>query len=85
MLSAPAVPVVPEMMTVLTTHAGESGTCGEDLTWTLDDEGTLTISGTGEMTDYKHLEICLSAAQQSDAPKYIGKRTETHLLFLYKI
>ena len=29
-----------------------SGTCGDDLTWTLDDEGTLTISGTGAMTDY---------------------------------
>lgn len=29
-----------------------SGTCGENVTWTLDDEGTLTISGTGEMTDY---------------------------------
>ncbi len=26
-----------------------SGTCGDDLAWTLDDEGTLTISGTGEM------------------------------------
>ena len=30
-----------------------SGTCGENLTWTLDDEGTLTISGTGEMYDYR--------------------------------
>ena len=29
-----------------------SGTCGENLTWTLDNEGTLTISGTGAMTDY---------------------------------
>ena len=29
-----------------------SGTCGENLTWTLDDEGTLTISGTGDMYDY---------------------------------
>ncbi len=29
-----------------------SGTCGENLTWTLDDGGTLTISGTGAMTDY---------------------------------
>ena len=28
-----------------------SGTCGEKLTWTLDSEGTLTISGTGAMTD----------------------------------
>ena len=28
------------------------GTCGENLAWTLDNEGTLTISGTGEMYDY---------------------------------
>ncbi len=27
-----------------------SGTCGKNLTWTLDDQGTLTISGTGAMT-----------------------------------
>lgn len=25
----------------------DSGTCGTNLTWTLDDNGTLTISGTG--------------------------------------
>ena len=30
----------------------ESGTCGDNLTWTLDEEGTLTISGTGEMINY---------------------------------
>ncbi len=30
----------------------DSGTCGDGLTWTLDSEGTLTISGTGPMTDY---------------------------------
>ena len=29
-----------------------SGTCGENLTWTLSDEGELTISGTGAMNDY---------------------------------
>lgn len=29
-----------------------SGTCGENLTWTLDNNGTLTISGTGMMYDY---------------------------------
>ena len=29
-----------------------SGTCGENLTWNLNDAGTLTISGTGAMTDY---------------------------------
>ena len=26
-----------------------SGSCEENLTWTLDDEGVLTITGTGEM------------------------------------
>ena len=31
-----------------------SGTCGENLTWTLDDDGTLTISGTGAMDDFHH-------------------------------
>lgn len=42
-------------MPVLTANAAESGTCGENLTWTLDDSGTLTISGTGNMTDYEGL------------------------------
>ncbi len=32
--------------------ASSSGICGEDLTWTLDDEGNLTISGSGPMYDY---------------------------------
>ena len=35
-------------------EATASGTCGENLTWTLDSEGTLTISGTGAMTDYSN-------------------------------
>ena len=30
-----------------------SGTCGENLTWALDGDGVLTISGTGPMTDYE--------------------------------
>ena len=29
-----------------------SGSFGEGLTWTLSEEGTLTISGTGAMPDY---------------------------------
>ena len=32
--------------------AQQSGSCGDNLTWTLDEDGTLTISGTGEMYDY---------------------------------
>ena len=31
-----------------------SGTCGDNLTWTLDSEGILTISGTGDMYDYEY-------------------------------
>ena len=34
--------------------AATSGICGENLTWELDEEGTLTISGTGEMYDYEY-------------------------------
>lgn len=30
----------------------ESGSCGDNLAWTLDDEGVLTISGTGTMEDF---------------------------------
>lgn len=32
--------------------SADEGTCGENLTWTLDDDGLLTISGTGDMSDY---------------------------------
>lgn len=30
----------------------DSGTCGENVTWTLDENGVLTISGTGEMENF---------------------------------
>ena len=32
--------------------ADQSGTCGDGLTWKLDAQGTLTISGRGDMTDF---------------------------------
>ena len=32
----------------------ESGACGENLTWTLDAAGTLTVSGTGAMEDFSY-------------------------------
>ena len=34
-------------------YATASGKCGDDLTWTLDEQGTLTISGTGDMWDFE--------------------------------
>ena len=35
----------------------DGGTRGSNLTWTLDNEGTLTIDGTGEMYDYGYSSI----------------------------
>ena len=40
-----------------------SGTCGKNLTWTLTEDGTLTISGTGDMTNYSY-------SNRSDVPWY---------------
>ena len=37
---------------IVPTYAATSGTCGDNLTWTLDDNGTLTISGSGAMANY---------------------------------
>lgn len=37
---------------IITSAATTNGTCGENLTWTLDSNGRLTINGTGEMTNF---------------------------------
>ena len=34
--------------------AATSGSCGDTLTWSIDGEGNLTITGTGAMTDYEY-------------------------------
>lgn len=36
----------------ITENVIEEGTCGDNLTWVLDADGVLTISGTGDMTNY---------------------------------
>lgn len=41
-----------EVMTASADAIIDSGTCGDNLTWVLDDEGILTIEGTGEMYDW---------------------------------
>ena len=41
----------------ITVQAVSSGVCGQNLTWTLDDEGTLTISGTGATYDYNYSDV----------------------------
>ena len=40
------------MLSNVPVFAQESGMCGDNITWTLDDNGTLTISGNGAMYDY---------------------------------
>ena len=46
--------------------SGECGADGNNLTWTLDSEGTLTISGTGMMKDYR--------GDKSPLPPWFEKR-----------
>ena len=47
----------------------QSGTCGANLTWDLTD-GVLTISGTGEMTDYSY----------NSAPWYSNRSSITNVI-----
>lgn len=42
------------MATVEDENIVASGECGDNLTWKLDTDGTLTISGTGDMWDYEY-------------------------------
>ncbi len=50
--------------------AAGSGTCGEYLSWTLSDDGVLTIRGTGEMEDYD-----LSGQTSTAAPWYDSRKS----------
>jgi len=56
-----------------TVASGECGAEGDNVTWVLDDAGTLTISGTGEMKDYStetgDFNVNLTAA-----PWYLNNR-----------
>ena len=43
--------LLPDMAIHASAAVVNSGTCGDDVTWTLDDTGKLTISGTGAISD----------------------------------
>ena len=47
-----SVPFIANAATVV-----DNGTCGENLTWRLDSNGKLTITGNGAMTDYHNYEV----------------------------
>ncbi len=49
-----------------------SGKCGENLTWSLDNKDTLTISGTGEMENYLMVACPWSSARESIKKVIIG-------------
>lgn len=53
----------------------DSGSCGENLTWTLDSNGLLTISGTGEMPDYPY-SITIGDSQYSNNAPWGSKSHE---------
>ena len=53
-------------------QAATSGECGDNLTWTLDDEGTLTISGTGDMTDWSYSSVPWYSSRSSIKNVIIG-------------
>ena len=42
---------------VVSAETVANGTCGDNLTWCLDEEGTLTISGVGYMYDYDNANM----------------------------
>lgn len=44
-------------------NAALEGTCGDAVVWSLDDAGTLTVSGTGEMADYNNATPAPSVMQ----------------------
>ena len=54
--------------------AETSGTCGDNLTWVLDDEGTLTISGTGNMTSHPWNAASVNAVVIEEGVTSIGSQ-----------
>ena len=46
----------------------DSGTCGDNLTWTLDSDGLLTIRGTGAMADYQNSQDPVTEKFRTTAP-----------------
>lgn len=68
-----------EIFAADTVASGKCGANGSNLTWTLDSEGTLTISGKGEMKDYSNTNRYSSS--KGYAPWY-DKRTEIKKLII---
>ena len=51
-----------------------TGTCGKEVTWSLGDDGTLTISGTGDMKNYTYKSEMPWYKYISEIKSYDSKR-----------
>lgn len=60
-IMVPLIVLLYMILSVVYVNAQESGVCGENATWLIDDNGTLFISGSGDMTNYR---------QAKDVPWY---------------
>ena len=73
--------VISIVQTTPSKQSASNGTCGENLTWTLDNEGTLTISGTGGMwTDYEYTDTPWYSSRSNVKKVVIGNGV-THICF----
>ena len=68
-------------------HADNNGSCGDNLTWKFtSSDGTLTISGTGNMTDYHFVGEALWYSQREEIKKVVikdGVRNIGNFTFIY--
>ena len=64
-----------------TLWAEQSGTCGDNVTWSVNDEGVLTIEGKGAMTDYNCWESPFEAL--SPAPQIVVIKGEVTTIGKY--
>lgn len=61
------------MLLPMMAMADKSGTCGDNLTWTLvESTGTLTISGSGAMKNYSNSNTSTLAPWNSDRTKILA-------------
>ena len=58
-------------LAITASAADTSGTCGENLTWTLDSSGKLTISGTGSMDNWTYERDAPWHAYRADITKLV--------------
>ena len=73
------VGMMPLFPTQVQAAEATSGKCGENLTWTLDADGTLTINGTGNMNDYT------STYYRNPAPWYSQRASIKKLSISYSV